>query len=113
MRKKARVGKGKAGAFVKGYGALSMKDVASVGGKNASLGEMYRNLRKRGVRIPGGFAVTAAAYWRHIDHSGLRKAIKSTMKGLDTKDLRGLAERGKAIRKAIEEAPMPEIRDIK
>ncbi len=55
---------------------ISMTDLALVGGKNASLGEMYSQLTAKGVRIPNGFAITAAAYREFIQGSGLQKIIK-------------------------------------
>jgi pyruvate,water dikinase len=53
--------------FIRWFGELTVDDVPLVGGKNASLGEMYRELSTQGVRVPNGFAVTAAAYRRVID----------------------------------------------
>lgn len=85
-----------------------MGDVDSVGGKNASLGEMYRNLTKRGINIPDGFAVTAEAYWLHLDESGLREKIAAALKGLDVGDVKNLAERGHRVRQMILSAPIPE-----
>ena len=54
---------------------LTIKDVPSVGGKNASLGEMYSKLVSKGVNIPNGFATTAGAYNRFLDGSGVKKEI--------------------------------------
>lgn len=84
-----------------------MRDVPSVGGKNASLGEMVRNLVPRGIRVPGGFAVTAAAYWRFIDANGLRETIKDALKGLKKDDVDDLAARGGRVRQAILAAEIP------
>ena len=58
-------------AQVRWFEDLDRQDVAQVGGKNASLGEMIRELRSEGVRVPGGFATTAAAYRAYVEHNGL------------------------------------------
>ena len=70
---------------------LGRTDVASVGGKNASLGEMFRELMPQGIRVPNGFAITAEAY-RHVLRVGdLEKHLRGQLAGLDTRDLAGLA----------------------
>jgi pyruvate, water dikinase len=94
---------------------LSMRDVERVGGKNASLGEMIRNLAQAGVRVPGGFATTAAAYREFLSHEGLDDRIHGWLKALDVDDTRALAETGKRIRAAVLEAPFPDAleRDIR
>ena len=94
--------------FIKFYSEIDMRDVPLVGGKNASLGEMYQNLVKRGVRVPGGFAVTAHAYWRLLDANNLRGPIAEALKGLDIKDVDDLARRGNAVRQLILAAVMPD-----
>jgi len=95
------------GPFIKFFEDVSMRDVPSVGGKNASLGEMVRNLVPRGIRVPGGFAVTAEAYWRFLDASGLQQTIKDALKGLKKDDVEDLAERGNRVRQAILAAEIP------
>ncbi|MFA5050917.1 MAG: phosphoenolpyruvate synthase [Patescibacteria group bacterium] len=80
---------------------LTIKDVPRVGGKNASLGEMYQKLTKEGIRIPNGFATTSDAYWYFLDESGLKKEIKEILKGLNVKDMKNLMTRGKKIRELI------------
>ncbi len=90
------------------FESLGMGDVEWVGGKNASLGEMIGHLAKAGVRVPGGFATTADAYWRFLDASGLRKRIDSELAGLDVDDVRRLAEVGGNIRRMIVETPFPD-----
>ena len=99
--------KATADQYVKFFEDIGMDDVALVGGKNASLGEMVCNLEKRGIPVPGGFAVTAAAYWRFLDASGLRPRIKGALKGLDVRDVNQLAERGSIVRQTILAADMP------
>ncbi len=86
---------------------ISMDDVGQVGGKNASLGELIRNVVPKGVRVPEGFAVTAEAYYYFLKETGLDAFITKTLKGLDTKDLKDLAKRGKAVRDEIRKTAMP------
>lgn len=90
------------------FSDISIRDVPLVGGKNASLGEMYTNLTKKGVRIPNGFALTANAYWFFLRSHGLDKKIKQTLKDLDVTDVRALARVGKRIREMILSAPLPD-----
>jgi pyruvate,water dikinase len=94
--------------YVRWFGELSLADVALVGGKNASLGELYRELTPRGIRVPNGFAVTAEAYRYFMRSGGLGDQIQSILVGLDTHDLMGLANRGRAIRELILARPLPE-----
>ncbi|SAL64017.1 phosphoenolpyruvate synthase [Caballeronia humi] len=86
---------------------LRRTDVALVGGKNASLGEMVANLGARGVKVPPGFAVTAGAYWRFLDANELRDTMSSVLKELGD-GRRSLAEAGEAIRRAILRGEWPE-----
>ncbi|MDD4996506.1 MAG: phosphoenolpyruvate synthase, partial [Patescibacteria group bacterium] len=86
---------------------ISIKDVPQVGGKNASLGEMYCRLGKRGVRIPNGFATTAEAYWHFLEQGNLRKEIEKVLKKLDIKNINDLIQRGKKIREMILKTPLP------
>jgi len=80
---------------------LSIKDVPEVGGKNASLGEMYRHLTKYGINIPNGYATTSSAYREFLEVSGLKNKIKEILKGLDTHNVKDLMKRGAEIRKVI------------
>ena len=93
--------------FVHFFDDLTIKDVPSVGGKNASLGEMYSRLTKKGIKVPNGFATTAEAYNYFLESTGLKNRIKDILKGLDTKDVRDLMKRGEAIRKLIVATEMP------
>jgi len=86
---------------------LSMRDVERVGGKNASLGEMIRNLAGAGVQVPGGFATSASAYREFLSHEGLDGRIHGWLKALDVDDTRALADTGKRIREAVLQAPFP------
>ncbi|MBN2367496.1 phosphoenolpyruvate synthase, partial [Candidatus Woesearchaeota archaeon] len=75
--------------------------------KNASLGEMYRNLTSKGVLVPNGFAVTAYAYHYLLDQSGIRKEIENVLSDLDTHDVQNLMTRGAKVRKLIQNAEFP------
>ncbi|WP_293660393.1 phosphoenolpyruvate synthase [Rhodoferax sp. OV413] len=85
---------------------LRMTDVESVGGKNASLGEMISQL-PQGVRVPTGFATTAHAFRQFLAHDGLADRISATLKALDTEDVRALAAVGAEIRAMVEAQPFP------
>jgi len=93
--------------FNKWFEDLTIKDVPSVGGKNASLGEMIRSLGQKGVNVPGGFAVTAYAYKYTIEKAGTDKKIREILSDLDTSNLKNLAERGEKIRELIKITPLP------
>ncbi len=86
---------------------LSIKDVPLVGGKNASLGEMYGILTEKQVNIPNGFAVTAAAYTKFLEANQLVPKIKATLQGLNTYNIANLQKRGSKIREMILQAEMP------
>ncbi len=85
---------------------LRMTDVESVGGKNASLGEMISQL-PQGVRVPTGFATTAHAFRQFLAHDGLADKISAKLKNLDTEDVRALATVGAEIRAMVEAQPFP------
>jgi len=87
---------------------LGMHDVPRVGGKNASLGEMIKNLGNLGVEVPGGFATTAAAFNHYLDQAGIRERIHARLDQLNTDDVRQLAAAGKEIRGWIIESPLPD-----
>ena len=93
--------------FVKWFEEIGARDVGLVGGKNASLGEMIRNLGKKGVKVPSGFAITAEAYKYVIEKAGISQKIRDTLTGLDTHDMGNLSQRGKKIRNLIRNAPCP------
>ncbi len=87
--------------------ALSMADVPRVGGKNASLGEMIRNLSGAGVKVPGGFATTSQAFWDFLDHNDLRARIHARLSALNVADVTALAQAGQEIRTWVEAAALP------
>ncbi len=91
---------------------VGINNVAEVGGKNSSLGEMIQNLSKEGVSVPSGYAITASAYRFYLESTGLSKFIRETLEKLDTSDLADLSLRGKTIREKIIETEFPnELRD--
>ncbi|NTU98798.1 phosphoenolpyruvate synthase [Candidatus Falkowbacteria bacterium] len=93
--------------FIKFFDELGITDVPTVGGKNASLGEMYRKLSKQGINVPNGFATTSSAYNYFLEATGTKKKIIEILEGLDTKDVVDLAKRGKAVRETILKATLP------
>jgi pyruvate,water dikinase len=94
--------------FIRWFGELGIGDVGLVGGKNASLGEMYRELTPSGIRIPNGFAVTAEGYRHFLAVGALSERLRTILQGLDTRNLPELAERGRRLREAILATPFPE-----
>ena len=92
---------------IRWFAEISIEDIPHVGGKNASLGEMYRELAREGVKVPNGFAITAEAYRTFLQEAKLDDQIKDILKGLNTHDLTNLRERGLKIRHAILAAPFP------
>ena len=87
------------------FGKIRMKDVESVGGKNASLGEMIGRLSEAGVRVPDGFATTAQAYRDFLAQDGLSERIAAELASLDVDDVARLADAGNRIRGWILETP--------
>jgi phosphoenolpyruvate synthase len=86
---------------------IHISDVPLVGGKNASLGEMFNQLSQKGVAIPNGFAITAAAFWYFIDDNKLRGKLEQLMTELDRKDYSNLTAIGEKARSMIMQATMP------
>jgi pyruvate,water dikinase len=94
--------------FIRWFSDIGLGDVSLVGGKNASLGELYRELSRAGVRVPNGFAITADGYHRFMHATGAAGTVEHLTKGLQPGNLADLAERGLAIRQAILAAPLPD-----
>jgi len=94
--------------FIKFFNQVDIDDVKYVGGKNASLGEMYCNLSKNGVRVPYGFATTAYAYNYFLKRAGIKRDIQDILKGLNTHNINDLAKRGLKVRQTILKAEFPE-----
>ncbi|KJZ15266.1 MAG: phosphoenolpyruvate synthase [Marinomonas sp.] len=88
--------------FIKWFKDLGIDDVGTVGGKNASLGEMISNLTELGIQVPNGFATTSYAYQTFLEQSGLNKRIHDLLDTLDVDDVHALAEAGKVIREWVE-----------
>ena len=93
--------------YIRWFREIRLADVPLVGGKNASLGELYSELTGAGVRVPNGFAITAEAYTALLDGNGLHDAMARILKGVTGEDLQALAEAGRALRRLIVEAPPP------
>ncbi len=94
--------------YVISFESLGIADIAQVGGKNASLGEMISQLGATAVRVPGGFATTAEAYRDFLAENGLDKRIETALSALDVEDVTALARTGKEIRGWIKDAALPE-----
>ena len=94
--------------LVRWFDQVSMDDVSIVGGKNASLGEMYRQLTPRGVRIPNGFATTADAYRMFLHESGLDERITQVLSGMNVSDVGNLQHHGQIVRHMILDTPLPD-----
>lgn len=93
--------------YIRFFREIGIDDVNFVGGKGASLGEMYRNLTDEGVRVPNGYAITAQAYRHLIDTAGLETPLRETLADLRAGDVRTLAERGKRARELVYAAILP------
>ncbi|BBD56899.1 phosphoenolpyruvate synthase [Planktothrix agardhii NIES-204] len=94
-------------AFVLWFDEVGISDIPSVGGKNASLGEMIRELASQGVNVPNGFATTAYAYRYFIESAGLEKKLRELFADLDVEDMPNLRQRGKQARSLILDTPFP------
>lgn len=95
-------------SFIRWFADLGIGDVALVGGKNASLGEMYRELVPMGVNVPNGFAVTADGYRHFVERAGIDAAMRALIAGLDKRDMADFARRGRALRDLVYGAPLPD-----
>lgn len=94
--------------FILWFDQLNNDDVQYVGGKNASLGEMYVNLTSKGIKVPNGFALTAYAYRYFLDKAGIKDHIKQILSDLNTNDIQNLADRGQKVRDIILRAEFPQ-----
>ena len=93
--------------FVLWFNEIGIDDVPMVGGKGASLGEMYRKLHDKGISIPNGFAITAYAYRYFLRYAGIEDDIKKVLKDLETRDVYDLMRRGREVRDIIKHAEFP------
>jgi pyruvate,water dikinase len=87
--------------YIRWFEDTTVEDVPFVGEKNASLGEMYRELTSKGVKIPNGFSVTVEAYWHTLKAGGILEKLKIAMEGLDIANVADLSKRGKIARDLI------------
>ncbi|EPR66364.1 phosphoenolpyruvate synthase [Cyclobacterium qasimii] len=97
--------------FIRHFNEIDINDVPIVGGKNASLGEMFQKLTPKGVQVPDGFATTSEAYWHFLDEENIKDEIFGHLAKLDTKAFSNLREVGATVRKVILDSELPE--DIK
>lgn len=95
-------------ALIKHFSEIGIGDIPSVGGKNASLGEMYTGLSDKGIQVPEGFAVTADGYWLYLNENNLVESLNSILAGLDTNTFNNLAETGRLARETILNAAFPD-----
>ena len=93
--------------YILWFKEIGIKDVPIVGGKNASLGEMYKNLSKKGVNIPNGFAISAQAYFYFLKKGKIKKTIEEILSKFNSKSIKSLQKTGKEIRKLILDTPLP------
>jgi len=94
--------------YIRWFSQLSIDDVPLVGGKNASLGEMYRELAPQGIKVPNGFAITAEAYRGVLTQAGAWDALQAALAGLDPNDMDDPARRGAKARAIVYGAPLPQ-----
>ncbi len=97
----------KSKSFVLWFNEIGIQDIPLVGGKNASLGEMYQNLTAKGIKVPNGFAITAYAYQYVLEKSGAMSELRSALRGLNPKNVKALAEAGKKARDVIMHCDFP------
>ncbi len=94
--------------YIRFFKDIGVNDVALVGGKTSSLGEMYRELTPQGVKIPNGFAITAAAYRYILDKANVWDALRKTLEGIDPFNMTDLANRGRQARAIVYGVPIPD-----
>jgi pyruvate,water dikinase len=94
--------------YIRFFGEIGLDDVPLVGGKNASLGEMYRNLTTQSVKIPNGFAITAEAYRYVLERASAWAPLHEALDGLKADDMEDLARRGHRAREIVYAAALPE-----
>ncbi|MEH6747450.1 MAG: phosphoenolpyruvate synthase [Maribacter arcticus] len=92
--------------LIKKFTHIGISDIASVGGKNASLGEMYNQLTSKGVSIPNGFATTSIAFWKFLKENDIQEALENIMSGLDRIEYSNLALIGERARSLILKSEM-------
>jgi pyruvate,water dikinase len=95
--------------YIRFFKELNINDVPTVGGKNASLGEMYQSLTPKGINIPNGFATTSDAYWLLLEENGIKDKIYNMLGDLDISDTDNLQKRGLAVRELILKSHLPKV----
>jgi len=95
-------------SYIKWFSEIGIEDVTEVGGKNASLGEMYQNLTSQGVRVPNGFAVTATAYKAILDYNNVWDKLHEELDNMNINDMKDLQKRGAACRDIIYTCKLPD-----
>ena len=93
--------------YIKHFDEIGIQDIPQVGGKNASLGEMYNKLTSQGLKVPNGFTTTSDAYWNFLDENSLRKPLQIALAQLDTENYYNLNEIGAKARKMILGGKLP------
>ncbi len=93
-------------SYIKSFSEIELKDLPQVGGKNASLGEMYHHLAPKGIRVPDGFATTASAYWDFLAHNNIRDVLSRELNKLDVKTFDNLKDVGEQARTIIMQASL-------
>ena len=94
--------------YIRWFKEISIEDIPLVGGKNASLGEMYRELTDKDIKIPNGFAITSEAYWHILESAEVLDKLKKTLEGLNIRDVEDLAKRGQKARDIVLDAGIPD-----
>jgi pyruvate,water dikinase len=94
--------------YIRFFKEIGVDDVALVGGKTSSIGEMYRKLTPQGVKVPNGFAITAEAYRYILDKANAWDALHKALDGIDADNMADLANRGKKAREIVYGAPLPD-----
>jgi len=89
------------------FNQIGINDIALVGGKNASLGEMFQKLTTQGINVPDGFAITSSAYWKLLDQQDAKERLSVILNELDTEDFSNLAEIGEKARNLISQLTIP------
>lgn len=93
--------------YIRFFETISINDIPTVGGKNASLGEMYQNLKKSAVLVPNGFATTSDAYWLFINHNNIKDKIKKLIDNINYQDIKSLQDNGEKIRTLFLKSKFP------
>lgn len=93
--------------YVRWFSDLGLEDISQVGGKNASLGEMFRELTPMGIKVPDGFAVTVYGYWDTLREAGILEELKNLLNPINKDDVHDLELRAQKARELVEYAPLP------